>query len=317
MYIIGLVFTISEKREKFMGKKIVILALFLLVLDPIFSLSFRRGFEPSLAWADFIQPGEIALTTARYSPSTALVPTGTFRYAISWEGIPVASAALIVYPLISSEDEYLSVEATAQTVSGINWLYSLREVTKSVFRPSPFTPISFYSSQQENSKQKFRRISYEADGTIKARSWKAGGKGETFEFNPRNFTLDPIAAAYVARSLPLKVGSEYSFDVFTAKHRFLITCKVVGLEQIDVGGQKKRDAFKIVPSVKKLTDTKEDSKFRSAVLWISADDRRDILRLESKVWIGRVTAKLLDFVPASSKEDSSAIRARLSVPAKP
>ena len=57
------------------------------------------------------------------------------------------------------------------------------------------------------------------------------------------------------------------------------------------------EAFRVVPSVKKLTDTEGEKKFRSATLWIAADETREVLKMESEVWIGSVTAKLQRFNP--------------------
>src|SRR5262249_17816095 len=67
-------------------------------------------------------------------------------------------------------------------------------------------------------------------------------------------------------------------------------------EEIKVAGQKVL-ADKIVPEVKRLTDTEGENRLRSCTIWISTDEQRNILKLESKVLIGSVTATLESVTP--------------------
>ena len=48
-------------------------------------------------------------------------------------------------------------------------------------------------------------------------------------------------------------------------------------------------------SVVKLSDTEGEKRLRSATIWLSADEDRNILKLESSVWIGSVTAEFEEF----------------------
>ena len=92
-----------------------------------------------------------------------------------------------------------------------------------------------------------------------------------------------------------------SFDVFNGTDRYLISFHVVGREKIKVAG-KEYDAFKIRPSVKKLTDTEGEKRLRKVYVWVSTDGSREVLKLESEVLLGSVSAKLVRFVPDPSPE---------------
>ena len=92
-----------------------------------------------------------------------------------------------------------------------------------------------------------------------------------------------------------------SFDVFNGTDRYLISFHVVGRENIKVAG-KEYDALKIRPSVKKLTDTEGEKRLRKVYVWVSSDGSREVLKVESEVLLGAVSARLVRFVPGPSPE---------------
>lgn len=187
----------------------------------------------------------------------------------------------------------------------IDVFYRLRHTSESVFDARTLRPQQFSSHQRENSRERGSEIQFEEDGRIRSTNYKSGGETASLDFRSENLTLDPISAAFVARSLPVDQAREISFDVFNGKHRYLISFVVEGREQVAVG-KKTYDAFRVVPSVQKLTDTEGEKRLQSAKIWVSADDSREVLKLESKVMIGKVSAKLAKFTPRSAQPSASA-----------
>lgn len=245
----------------------------------------------SPAAADYIAPGEVLVKTKAYTPEHADFGEGVLSYSISWQGIPVAFATVLTERDNQGGKNLLHVQASVKTGRAIDMLYRLRHRSDSFFEAESFRPSTFYFHQTENSRIRYTQVAFEPDGKIRSKRWKNGKEEASLEFKSDNFTFDPVSAAFLARSLPIAVGEEVSFDVFNGKHRYLISFTVAGKEKVK-RGEERVEAFKVIPRVKKLTDTKEDKRLQSAVLWISADERRDILRLESKVWLGKVVAEL-------------------------
>ena len=164
-----------------------------------------------------------------------------------------------------------------------------------------------------NSKTKSREVIFSKEGNITGKLWKNDKEvlDEEHDFHSENLTLDPITAGIFARTLPIKaIGDEFSFDVFNGKHRFLVTLKVAARQRINVAGQS-YDAFKVEPSAKKLTDTEGEKRLRYAAIWVSDDDRRDVLKLESKVLLGSISAELAKYEPYTPSLDST-VRASLN-----
>ncbi len=258
---------------------------------------------PSIAGAEAIPPSKVVVRTKAYQPQETNFPRGSYEYLVSWEGIPVGSASIHVGTTYRDEKKMLDVVATARSAGIVALFYRLRHRSESIFSAQELKPVEFVSQQIENTRFTNLKIEFSPDGLIKSeiRKGRPNRKEEVKEvsFKSENTTFDPISAAFLARSLPVNPAEELSFDVFNGEDRYLISLHVVGREKIRVAGED-YDAFKVEPSVKKLTDTERDKRLRKAYLWVSTDGRREVLKLESEVFIGSVSATLVRFVPSGA-----------------
>ncbi|HMO17935.1 MAG TPA: DUF3108 domain-containing protein [Oligoflexia bacterium] len=260
-------------------------------------------FFPLFSSADYIDPSTVNVSTESYKPSFTDFAEGTYQYDIKWQGLQVANGIVQVESAVKESNKMYAVEAKANTSKLIDVLYKLRHTSGSEFDGETLRPIKFHSVQTENSKSKKTDIYFREDGHISSVSMKNGKVENRHEFASSNLTLDPISAAFLARSIPVNVGSTAEFDVFNGKNRFLISFRVDSLEKVVLpGSDVAKDAFKVIPSVKKLTDTEGETRFRKAEIWISADEKRDVLKVESEVLVGKVSAFLKSFDPVGSFE---------------
>ncbi len=257
--------------------------------------------------AEFIPPDKTTASTPRYENVQVSYPPGRYIYEINWQGIGVGRAEFAVSP--PSAEGKITLEARAQSSGVVKLFYTLKHVSQTSVGTKPFQPIRFSSRQVENSRPTYRLVEYLPDGTMKARFWRPGKFDDHYELKPNNLTLDPLSAGILAASLPLQENGSAKFDVYNGKHRFIITFAIPGKEKITVNG-KSYTAWKAIPSVQKLTDTKGEDRLRSAVIWID-DETKQIVKLESKVLIGHVRAELLETLPFDAPEGA---RGRLSPP---
>jgi hypothetical protein len=248
-------------------------------------------FSLERAIAEYISPETIVVHTPKYSPSEIKIKPGTYYYTVSWQGIPVGTAE--VENSINKNEA--DIVATAKTVNVIDLFYKLRHTSESTFALNTFRPLHFHTDQMENSKQRGADVTFDNEGKIEASTWKNNNRTE-LKFQSENITLDPISAAFLARSIPIEIGSNAKFDIFNGKHRYLITFNIIGREQIKVL-DKNYDTFKVTPKVEKLTDSKGEKRLREATIWITADEKRDIVQLKSELFLGSISAKLAKFEP--------------------
>ncbi len=248
------------------------------------------------ARADYIQPSDVEVRTERYQPENSDFSIGTYHYKVAWQGVSVGNAEIDVQSSSRDSRPHYHVRATAKTGKVISLFYRMRHISESLFEAESMKPVKFVSVQKERRKEKVREVTFENDGRIVSKRSRDGEYRDSIEFQSDNLTLDPISAAFVARGLPMDLGTTAEFDVFNGKHRYLISFLVEERKVIEVG-DRSYDAYRVVPSVKKLTDTEGEKRLKSADIWITADEARDVVLVESKVLVGSVTASLEKFEP--------------------
>jgi Protein of unknown function (DUF3108) len=258
------------------------------------SVLLDRSARPVMA-DDYISPDLVKVSTPHYQPWTARFEPrlGVYRYTVSWEGIPAASATLTV----DEVGQNFKIVAAARTYSGIDLLYRLRYTAEGVIEGFSLSPVRLTIDHQENSRTKNIKVEFSPSGEIHStRMQRVGQPVEEIRFHSLNTTLDPIGAAFLARSLEWEVGDVRSFDVFNGKSRYLISLEAIGREVIEHGGVN-RPTIVISPQVRNLTTKEPVQKLRQARMYISEDENRDMLRLVSSVFIGSVTTELDSFEP--------------------
>lgn len=259
---------------------------------------------------DYISPHLVKVTTPHYKAAIdSFKPRlGVYEYTVGWQGIPAASCTLTVK---ESNGRYY-VDAAARTYSGVDLLYRLRYDAKATLESSDLRPVSLVINHDENSRHKNIDIQFPASaGPITAVRSKSPNDPDKklVQFEPENFTLDPIGAAFLARSLPWEVGQSRDFDVFNGKSRYFITLSAVERTTISYHGEDKK-VIVISPRVRNLTTTKPRAKLREAFIYVTDDEDREVLKIVSSVFIGAVTTELDSFTPANDDDHTPLVIAK-------
>jgi len=247
----------------------------------------RRSEDPKVV----SQPEYVRISTPNYDvTSSDFKPRiGLYQYDLSWTGIPAATALVEVK---RSKSTY-QVGVKVKTARAIDLFYRLRADFEGAFARKDFSPINGQFYARENSKVKFTRAAFRPNGYIFAEHGKTGKETNSISFNPGNNTLDPFSAAFLARGMAWAKGEERVFDTYNGKSRFLVGLKCIGSEIMEFQGQP-RKVWVIEPKAKKVLSDSE-SKLRDARIFVSADANREIVRIESEVFIGSVVAELATF----------------------
>ena len=206
-------------------------------------------------------------------------------YRASWIGIPVAEARIKATPVWEAGKKFYATQVKAKTLPYLDLIFRMRDTIRSVINADTLKPHRFVYQQQENEKTSNTIATYHAN----TGKWllevqkKKRVKHHELDFAD---TLDPISASYLVRSLDFKVGDEFEFMVFVGgKRRYPMTVKVVREEMIAVGGRV-FDAYRMKSRLELPGDDKNPSEFREALVWLSADERRTLLKATSHVLLG-------------------------------
>ena len=249
----------------------------------------------SLAIADeYVSPEVISISTPVYQPAhEEYRPVfGTYSYTVSWQGIPAATLKVTLEP----DGLYYHVVATARTWSGVDLLYKLRYRAEGIVSAIDFLPVKTVIEQSENTRHKYTEINFKGDGEVYALRQTSGEEPKELRFSPNNFMLDPFSAAFLARSLHWSLGDTKEFDTFNGKSRYLISLTAADKKTMQFNGEN-REVWVIIPKVVNLSNAQQTKKLREARIYVSADDKREVLQLVSEVFIGSVKTTLQSFNP--------------------
>ena len=254
--------------------------------------------SPSTSWAadTYVEPQLVQVSTPTYQPDFQRFdpPLGTYTYGVFWQGIPAATATVT----IDQDGPSFKISALAKTAQAIDLFYTLRYQAEGTLSAFDFQPEKTVIRNQEGSRIRNVDMSFLADGEVFVTRSQNNNKPATLlRFNPHNNMLDPFSAAFLARSLSWERGSHYEFDTFNGKSRYLIGLTVVDEATVTMNGHTS-ECWVVKPTVKNLTSAKSDSKLREARIYVTKDSRRDVLKIESEVFIGTVTTELEAFAPA-------------------
>jgi hypothetical protein len=250
-------------------------------------------FQTGLLGAKKIPPDMVKITTPAYSPelSDFNPKLGRYTYTVSWQGIP---AGTVDMNLKRNGDQY-EISASARSAEAIDYVYKLRFRSQAILSAQTLMPKRSVSITKENTRKKKIELEFFSNGEIESVYTDNRGGSETVKFNPGNFTLDPFSTAFLALSMDWKVGDKRQFDTYNGRNRYLIELTAVDRTDITINGRTQK-AIVISPSIKKLTDT-DTQKLRTARIYISAGNSREILKISSDLFFGSVDTDMVAFVP--------------------
>ena len=142
----------------------------------------------------------------------------------------------------------------------------------------------FVRDQQEGGRKAFRHYEF----FPKEKRFERWDNDEAKEM-PTDQPLDDVAFVYFARSLPLEVGEEYSFDRYFKETGNPVVLRVLGIETIEVPAGR----FETIV-VQPIIQTKGlFSQGGEAKLYFTNDERRLLVQMKSKVpVVGSLTLQL-------------------------
>ncbi len=215
-------------------------------------------------------------------------------YRASWNGLlSVATAEIFTTPKVIDGRKIYEVRIEAKTTKMLDLIWKMRDTIRSTFDADDLEPVHFKFNQRENS----RIIDTEARYDATAKRWvvhrqQVGKRTKKYQFDSDN-TLDPITAVYMARSVDYKPGDSLYFNVFGGRYRYRLELFVERKERVTLESGESVEAYKVVPRVTKLTKKGYAKRLNDAVVWITADERRVPVKLQSKITFGSVYLELI------------------------
>ncbi len=254
--------------------------------------------------ADQGPPPAAAAGLDRVSPATPgpFPPPRSFEasYRITWADIEAAHVEI----RCASDEEKNTLRTTVKTatVGGGRLLYKSDGLGIAVADRRTLRPVRLDQTEERNGKRNVSHLVFGPAGAVRtlegsppdAKSPAHAGEPP----RPRRFDypgiMDIHSALLEVRSLPLAAGDERRFIVMSATTPYLATIKVVGRERVKVKAGE-FPAIKCSISLQKVNKHGELEPYKSlkeAFAWISDDNDRVALKVETQIFIGSVNLEM-------------------------
>jgi len=218
-------------------------------------------------------------------------PGERMEFDFTWNGIPAATGISVVEKGKFGDREAYRFKLTARTTETIDTFWKMRSELESFAALDTLSPLKYVLSVRQNSKHRVTTVLYDHNDHI-AKSVRQKFDQNKVSHRAIKFQspFDPIAVAYFVRCLDLNVGDEKKLEMVDGRNIYLIQVNVAKKEEIAVKAGKFR-TLKTVPKYVRLTE-RDEFTVHEAFIWLTDDERRIPVKLESKVVIGSVCGEL-------------------------
>ena len=190
-------------------------------------------------------------------------------------------------------EEALHFYALGKTSSFFSLIYKIKDRIESLWSLKFKRPLTLAFDVNET-KQKYKtrsyfdwdkkRVDYFEEGWHKKKGKYQNQK--TWELPTK--AQDIVSVLFYLRTLPLKVGETYTFDIME-NQKLIKTHLKVDRREVIVTNIGKRSALLLKPS---FTTKGKFKKIGDISIWVTDDKYRQILRIESKIKLGTIIAKI-------------------------
>jgi len=211
-------------------------------------------------------------------------------YELHWGAIPAGYAELNVMPHENIDGvESWHFQLLVETNKFVDLFYKVRDRIESFTDSKVRKSLLYKKEQREGRTSRDVTVKFDHKNLVAVYSDKGDSRPPVII---ENGTIDPLASIYYIRSQPLIENTEIVCPITDGKKNVLGSAMVLKREFITVNGVE-YDTFLVEPDLKGVRGVFEKSEKSSIKLWITADDRRLLVKLKSKVLVGSFTGTLV------------------------
>lgn len=175
------------------------------------------------------------------------------------------------------------IVAKGRTNRSFDWAYKVRDHYESNVDITSVAPLKYFKSVQENKYKNVDLVYYNhPEGSI---------RGKKKNMSVPVYVQDIVSGTYYARTIDYansKPGQTFPLDIYLDQEVYNLQFKYMGVETIktDVGKVK---CYKVRPQlvVDRVFKDEDDM-----TIWISADDNRIPIRVQTNIWVGSLKVDL-------------------------
>ncbi len=219
-------------------------------------------------------------------------------FDISWAGIPAAEAVLKVDWMGKGTVRFNSA---VKTLPVVNLLYPMNTKIDSHVDVDGFRPTYYHKWGRDGwDKTKDRKIRYEGE-PLQSFYFKDDKLRRTLDV-PANIQ-DPLSALYLFRTSEMVDGEDFKLDINDGRKNLEGAAILLGREEVTVPAGTFKTML-VEAKIKQLGGVFKDSPGARLLFWVTDDEWRTPVKIESEVAVGRFTIELVRFEPPKPIEKS-------------
>ena len=235
------------------------------------------------------------LVVARWAsaeePVPAFAPGERLTYEIRWMFIPAGAAILEVAPHSRVERQpACHFIMSVRTNSFVDVFYKVRDRIEA-WTDLGVTRSLRYQKLQRQGAHRQRDVSVVFDWKRNQATYSDRGRFQA-PADLMDGTLDPLAAFYFTRTMPLIPGTAVERPVTDGKKTVIGRARVVGRERIQVPAGT-FDTVLVEPDLSEVKGVFEKSPGARIKLWLTDDGRHIPVRIRSQVVVGHFSGELV------------------------
>lgn len=216
------------------------------------------------------------------------------RYQVGWAFVPAGTAVIQARSPVPGHAEFRIEACTNDALDLIHQVHD-RIITSASITKQGFRALYYRIIQNEGGHQKDKWLRFDDTGVVHTRNLRTG-KSDYFPVPPD--TLDVLTALFDTRRRPLEPGESYRIPVFDEDESYQLVVEVEGRERMDTVLGKDTAVLRVHPRLKSQGVFRRKGTLR---VWFTDDQRRIPVRMESKIAIGAVHARLREVVRGRPK----------------
>ena len=213
------------------------------------------------------------------------------HFKLGWSIFTVASSIMEVSPITHEGEDAVEISMQTRTNSFADKIYRVRNHSRSIIAADGSRSPQYDAQQEEGSRSRNTSVFFDAEaGTARYVNHKNGENRAPIDVMPGTF--DPLGIVFFVRSLDIAVGDELVIPTTNGKEFFFTIVRVTKKVKRKFGLRQKREAFVLEPDIKDLGGVFKKSPDGKIKIFLSADDEKLPLRMESEVAVGSFWAEL-------------------------
>lgn len=200
----------------------------------------------------------------------------------------------------SNKDAY-KMTMTAKSSGMVNKVFSIND-TLSAYATKDLIPLAYHKNAEEGGDHTIENMTYTygASGEVSVHTKRTKNGEEKFDevIKSNSCVYDLISVVFYARTLDystMKKGDEVRVDFISGKRKSYMLIEYQGTENMKANDDKTYSCLKLVLSVMNANEKAFEDKQEAMKVYITNDDNRMPVRLDSKLNVGSTRAILKSY----------------------